>query len=107
MCSNIPTTHLEQLILLTTQGILTSHNDSLTLMKDANLLDSFKAFGINLAKLTLSTGALKGQVVTGHLEGQVLQGPSTAIVHGILQILVISIVMVIMRMHMTNMSELA
>jgi len=71
--SNIPTSHLEQLILLTTQGILTSHNDSHTLMKDSNLLDSFKAFGIDLAKLQLSTGSI---------EGQVLQGSSSSNAHG-------------------------
>ncbi len=83
MCSNIPTSHLEQLILLSTQGILTLHKDNLTLMKDANLLDSFKAFGIDLAKLQLSTGALEGQVGTAHIEGQVIQGSSTSNVHGI------------------------
>jgi hypothetical protein len=53
--TNLSSNVLEQLELLTTQGILTLHDDVQALIGDQDLIESFETLGVDLKKLQFTS----------------------------------------------------
>ena len=60
--TNFSTTVLEQIILLASRGVLTSHNDVATLFQDQDIIEAFATLGIELPKFNFQKSPVQGQM---------------------------------------------